>query len=173
MKKLWIVIVVIVALLGIALATNFRPDNRPSVSTKATSTPVPIATLPTDFTARFGIFTQGTFRVFTSAMYHNKDENIFIEASNPNVIKVKKAGSTWDDFFKTLPFSLKKDCLTTGTKQTFCNNQKERLGFYINGEEVPDALGKVISPGDTLLVSFSNQNTQQIEDEFEKIPPFN
>ena len=54
--------------------------------------------------ASFAIFTNGTFRLFTAAMYHNLSEDVFIQADNPNIVHVKKTGITWDVFFKTLPF---------------------------------------------------------------------
>ena len=82
-----------------------------------------------DYIGAFAIFTNGTFRVFTAAMYHNLSEDVFVQADNPNIVRVKKSGTTWDDFFKTLPFKLTKECLTTGTKETFC---KEFSEYKIN-----------------------------------------
>jgi len=50
----------------------------------------PITPQIVDKQASFAIFTNGTFRVFTAAMYHNLSPNAYIEASNPNVIQIKK-----------------------------------------------------------------------------------
>ena len=50
--------------------------------------------------------------------------------------------------------SLDKNCLVTGTKQTFCTNKTQKLRFYINNIEDPDALDKVIKNKDSLLVTF-------------------
>lgn len=111
--------------------------------------------------ASFAIFTNGTFRIFTAAMYHNRSGDVFIEASNPNIILVKKAGVTWDDFFKTLPMKLTKDCLTTGTGQNFCTNSNQTLKFYINGKQDPDALNRTIKAGDQLLVSYGAKMMQK------------
>src|SRR3990167_4261038 len=110
-----------------------------------------------DYKASFAIFTNGVFRVFTAAMYHNLSSDAFIQADNPNIVHVKKNGITWDDFFKTLPFKLTKDCLTTGTGQTFCTGQAGKLKFYLNGLEDKDALDKIINQGDKLLVSFGKK----------------
>lgn len=120
--------------------------------------------------AAFAIFTNGTFRVFTASMYHNLSEDVFIESPNPNIVQVKKEGVSWDDFFKTLPFKLDPDCLTTGTGQTFCSGQEGRLKFYLNGSEDKDALDKIINNGDKLLISFGNTNEGQIVDQIEKVP---
>lgn len=119
--------------------------------------------------ASFAIFTNRTFRVFTASMYHNLSEDVFIESKNPNIIQIRKS-VTWNDFFKTLPFKLTKDCLTTGTGQTFCNGQNGTLKFYLNGQSDPDALDKLINQGDKLLISFGNETDSQIQTQLEKIP---
>lgn len=53
-----------------------------------------------DKQASFAIFTHGTFRVFTATMYHNLSKEVYIEASNPNIVLVRKTGVTWNDFFQ-------------------------------------------------------------------------
>ena len=119
--------------------------------------------------ASFAIYTNGTFRVFTNSMYHNLSDDVFIQSINPSIIQIKKEGITWDDFFKTLPFKLDPDCLTTGTGQTFCTGQAGRLKFYINGLEDENALDKIIDNGDKLLISFGNEEAE-ITGQLEKIP---
>jgi len=109
-----------------------------------------------DFTASFEIITNGTKRTFAQAMYHNQSEDVFIEGSNPNAVRVKKEGVTWDDFFKTLPMELTKECLTTGTGQTFCTNINQTLRFVLNGIEKPDALNLEIKPNGSLQIIYGN-----------------
>lgn len=109
---------------------------------------------PTNFAASFEIFTQGTKRIFTAAMYHNQSESVYIENPDPSVVHVTVSGTTWDDFFKTLPFSLTKQCLVTGTKQTFCSNEAKKLRFYLNDIEEPNALEFQIQPEDRLKVIY-------------------
>ncbi len=123
-----------------------------------------------DYSAGFAIFTNGIFRIFTAAMYHNLSKDVYIQADNPNIVYVKKKGITWNDFFKTLPFKLTKDCLTTGTKQTFCTNINEKLRFYVNGKEDANALDNQIETGDQLLVTYGNENEAQIQKQLQQIP---
>lgn len=106
------------------------------------------------FTASFEIYTNGTKRVFTDLMYHNLSSDVYIAEPDPSVIHVKKAGITWDDFFKTLPFTLTKECLTTGTKQVFCTNQTQKLQFILNDTENPNTLELEIREGDRLVVNY-------------------
>lgn len=120
--------------------------------------------------ASFSIYTNGTLRTFSSSMYHNLSETVYISAENPNQVVVNVEGVTWGDFFSTLPFSLTEDCLVTGAKQTFCNSSRGTLKFYINGEQVEGALNKVINDGDKLLVSFGNESEVTINSQINNIP---
>ncbi len=131
-----------------------------------TSSPVPQTV---DKKASFAIFTNGIFRIFTASMYHNLSEDVYIQADNPNIVLVKKSGVTWNDFFKTLPFSLTKSCLTTGTKETFCTNQSKTLKFYINGVQYDNLLDREIKDGDKALISFGSENEEQVQEQIEKL----
>jgi hypothetical protein len=150
---------------------SFQTSNKISptfaITAKAVTAP---DVLRTEAKASFAIFTHGTFRVFTAAMYHNLSPDVFIEDSNPNIIHVKKLGLTWDDFFRTLPFKLTKDCLTTGTGQAFCSNSSGSLKFYLNSTQKPDALSQPINHGDQLLITYGNETDQQIELQNRQIP---
>ncbi|EKD85605.1 MAG: hypothetical protein ACD_37C00679G0001, partial [uncultured bacterium] len=107
---------------------------------------------------------------FTAPMYHNLSNDVFIQASNSNIVHIKKSNITWDDFFKTLPFELTKNCLTTGTKQTFCTNQQYKLQFYLNGERNQSVLDQAINSGDKLLVTYDRENLSAIQEQLKSIP---
>lgn len=104
------------------------------------------------YAAKFEIYTHGTKRVFTSLMYHNLSPDVYISEPDPSVVHVKRAGITWGEFFDTLPFSLDKECLTTGTGQTFCNDENNTLKFILNNVETPNVLDIEINEGDNLIV---------------------
>lgn len=106
------------------------------------------------FTARFEIYTEGTKRIFTDPKHHHQSESVFIQDPDPSIVNVRRAGITWSDFFSTLPFKLEKECLLTGTGQTFCNTETQRLHFTLNGVETPDALDLKIMPEDSLIVEY-------------------
>lgn len=171
-------VIIVIVSIGIALAfityLIIGSKTKTSPAPSATQKETPSVTLPqparVSYKAGFAIFTHGTFRVFTASMYHNLSPDAYIEASNPNITKVKRAGITWNDFFKTLPFKLTKECLTTGTKETFCTNNNATLQFYLNGKQDQNALDKQISAGDQLLVSYGNESKEQIEKQLQQIP---
>ena len=136
--------------------TELTPTD--SITTLPTSLPITSPPPhPINFTARFEIYTNGTKRIFTDPRYHNKSADVYLEGSDSSLIHVTKTSVTWADFFATLPMSLKKDCLVTGTKQTFCTNETSVLKFFINGVETPDASEKEIQPNDELRVEYSKR----------------
>jgi hypothetical protein len=109
-----------------------------------------------DFTATFTIITGNITRSFSAAMYHNLSPDAYIDSTNPMVVHVKKKGVTWDVFFQTLPFTVTEDCLTTGTKETFCTGQNGTLRFFLNDLENQNLLNEEIHPDDRALIRFSN-----------------
>ena len=165
MKKLLFLSILIALIVGLFIF-SLKPETKQEV----THTPSSNANEVTEKKASFAIFTNGTFRIFTAAMYHNRSGDVFIEASNPNIVNVKKKGLTWGNFFKTLPMELTNECLITGTKQTFCTNDSQTLKFYINGKLDINALEKKIKEGDKLLVSYGDESDSEIEKQLEQIP---
>lgn len=130
---------------------------------------IPVVKETVDRQASFAIVTNGTFRVFTQAMYHNRSPDVFIQSDNPNVVHLTKRRVRWGDFFDTLPFNLTNDCLTTGIGQTFCTSANNTLKFYLNNIQDSDALAKEINKGDKLLVSFGPKDDTNIPAQLEKV----
>lgn len=104
--------------------------------------------------ASFTIITVNITRSFSAEKYHNQSSDVYIENPDPTIVNVKKIGITWDDFFKTLPMKLTKDCLTTGDGETFCNGTNGTLKFYLNDVETPDFLDRKIKDRDRGLIKF-------------------
>jgi len=174
-KSKYIVIVVIVTILFVAGYFIFPNLGRKTIDISGQKESLPqenqLSTTPqvVDKQASFAIFTNGTFRVFTAAMYHNLSPDAYIEPNNPNVIQIKKAGVTWNDFFSTLPFKLTHECLTTGTGQTFCTGSNGTLKFYVNGIRNDDILNKEINHGDKILITYGNESKEQIQKQLGKL----
>ncbi len=165
-------ITILIIIFGFIFFSNKQttPESSLSKNNTSTETTESSATPMTDIKASFAIFTNGTFRIFTATMYHNLSQDAYIEESNPNLVQVKKGGTTWNDFFSTLPFTLTPECLTTGTKETFCTGNRGTLKFYINGEQINNALSQEIREGDKLLITFGTESEEAIKKQFNKIP---
>lgn len=158
MKNIFFIFLLLLLGIGIGYLI-FNPTPTPVRElnfAKPTPTPVVLnlTATPNDYYASFGIFTHNIPRFFSHSIYHNLSVNAFIEPQNPNVVRVKKSDMTWDGFFKTLPFFLDKNCLTLNTGQSYCNETDEKLLFFLNGINDPDALKKVIKHGDKLLIIY-------------------
>lgn len=173
MTKLIWVILVIFLVGGGALYFGFSktqqtPSQPIQVSTTSPTNQPQIEAV--DYKASFAIFTNGTFRIFTDSKYHRKSADVYIEPPDVNVIKIKKTGVTWSDFFSSLPMKLTKGCLTTGTGQNFCPGSGGSLRFYLNGQEDPNLLEKQIQNGDQALITFGDLDEKTIEEQLKKIP---
>lgn len=168
----FIVAIFIAGIVGLFIYNQSQSAKLP----QSTPNPLTTTTKPTplpkevNLKAGFAIFTNGTFRVFTASMYHNLSKDVYIQADNPNVIHVKKASVKWDDFFKTLPLKLTKDCLVTGTKQTFCTGTAGTLKFYLNGVKTDNLLNLEIKDGDRALITYGSEIESQIKQQLTQIP---
>ena len=133
----------------------FLSNKEASPPQRAIPASTPIVQEPVDFTATFRIVTNGLTRNFSASMYHNQSSDVYIEADDSSVVNVKREGVTWNDFFDSLPFKLTKDCLTTGTGETFCSGSSGTLRFYLNDNENQSLLDREIEPGDIVRITFS------------------
>jgi len=171
MKKLAI-LVMCLALSAIGMSIIWNQSVYTIKSETSISSPQPTITQNelVDYQAGFAIFTNGIFRVFTLSMYHHRSEDVFIDSNEPNIVRVKKRGITWGDFFRTLPLKLTDECLTTGTGETFCTNDKDKLSFHINKAEAQTFLDQEIRDGDRVLITYGNNLKQIIDEQFQKVP---
>ncbi|OGD91801.1 hypothetical protein A3D81_01540 [Candidatus Curtissbacteria bacterium RIFCSPHIGHO2_02_FULL_40_17] len=167
-KLIFLTAVTIIVFAGLLIIKN---KNQSKTTVPAAQTKEPqVASSPTivDISAVFAIYTKGTFRIFTASKYHNLSDDVFIESANPNVVHVKKEGTTWGDFFKTLPMKLSAECLTTGTGQTFCSGEGGSLKFYINGQKVENFLEREINQNDKALITYGSEGDFEIKKQLEK-----
>ncbi len=174
MNKVVGIVVVAILLFLSGIIFYSKKSTSPGISKTQDALPLETSETPTppitNMKASFAIFTNGTFRVFTAPMYHNLSQEVYIDASNPNIVRVEKADITWDDFFSTLPFKVTHECLTTGTGETFCTGSNGELKFYINGKKTVNALDQIINDRDKLLVTFGNESETAIQKQFEQMP---
>ena len=148
--KRYSIIVIAIIILAIFSFTNLRPQSPQTPSPNPTPK---MADEKVNITATFTIITDSITRSFKAEKYHNKSPDVYIEASDPTIVHVTKSG-TWDNFFKTLPMELTRECLITGDGETLCDGKDGSLKFYLNDVETPDLLEKQIKEGDKVLIKF-------------------
>lgn len=155
MAKKFTFIFVFVLLSLTLLGCTDQKVSQPTEPTPSLASAIsPTPTAPLRITAKFEIYTDGTKRIFTNTKYHRQSSDVYIESTDPSIVHINLPGVTWDDFFKTLPFSITKECLITGTKQTFCSDESQTLRFFLNEVETPDALDMPIQENDFLKVTY-------------------
>ncbi len=156
MKPLVIFSIVITLLVvsGLILFNQSKPQSPQNIVQTPSPSPV-TQDQKVNIQANFTIITGNITRSFQAEKYHNQSPDVFIESSDPTVIQVKKSGITWDDFFRTLPMKLTKDCLITGDGETFCDGKDGSLKFYLNDNEDKDFLDKEIKQNDKTLIRFT------------------
>lgn len=152
-------LLVIIGFSLLLLLPTKSPTTDQSASILETTTPTADVSF-SPFTARFLIFTNGTRRNFDNAMYHGLSETVYLTASDSTLIYVEQPGITWGDFFATLPFEINGECLVTGTGQEFCQEGRNQLRFYINGEISNNIFDRPINPNDRLLVTYGSGDQQ-------------
>lgn len=156
MKIVGAVIAIILFLGGLVLLAGQLSNQNPPASTSSalrSTTPTPKAQ-EVNIKASFQIITQGIVRSFKNPKYHLKSTDVYLTVDDPTIVNVKRIGVSWDDFFKTLPMKLTKDCLITGDGETFCSGSGGTLKFYLNDQEIPDLLDREIREGDKVLIKF-------------------
>lgn len=147
--KVWIISIIAIIILIFAFTFLNKPQ------TPKVSAPTPASTPEVQsITASFTIITGNITRSFKAEKYHNRSPNVYITADDPSLVHVTKKGITWDDFFKTLPMKLTKDCLITGDGETFCDGQNGNLQFFLNDIEDKDLLDREIRKDDKALIKF-------------------
>ncbi|MDO8618799.1 MAG: hypothetical protein Q7R49_02515 [Candidatus Daviesbacteria bacterium] len=152
MKAILIIIAAFVVIISAFIYLN-KPQT-PQI-TSQTTTPTPFSEEKVNIKATFTIITDNITRNFEAEKYHNLSPDVYITADESTIIRVKKTGITWDDFFKTLPMKLSYDCLVTGDGETLCNGSGGTLKFYLNDVEDKDLLDKEIKEDAKALIRFT------------------
>ena len=158
MKRLLFLVIAafVIVFAGLVLLSGDEVRQQEVPRDKAAESELQATPLPTmtEYTAEFEINTLGTKRTFTNSRYHDLSEDVYIPAENPDIVVVKDFNATWAELFDSLPMSLNKECLITGTNQTFCTNETNQLRFYIKDIEDENALDRKIKEGDVLRVVY-------------------
>ncbi len=169
----WVVataLFIMVAVLGFVIINYRQQPQLTQKESTQTTTPTAVPKVVDD-RAAFVIFTNGSIRVFTDLKYHNRSPDVYIEAGNPNIVRVKAGNITWQQFFDTLPAPMKiqQDCLFTGSGQSYCNNHTGTLKFYRNGMQVSGLLSSPIIAGDRVLISYGSSK-EDVSAQLNRVP---
>ncbi len=145
--------VIIILIFGFIFLNKSQTSKTLSPTPTPVTQPTPLPS-PINFTAAFTIITDNVTRNFEAAKYHHQAKNVYIKSVDPSIVHVTAHNITWNNFFKTLPMKLTKDCLTTGDGEILCDSKNGSLKFFLNDIETPNLLEQKIQPGDKILIKF-------------------
>lgn len=90
--------------------------------------------------------------------------------SNVNdVVHVEDHLVTWGNFFQNLGWGIGDDYLKT-TDKIYAADDQNKLSFMLNGKGVDSIANLIIKDEDKLLVSYGNESSDQLQNEYNSIP---
>lgn len=157
----------IILLLSLFLASctqtpnqSANPDsNKPGKQNSLVATSSAAQSL--EFNAKFAIYTDSFKRSFTKSMYHNLSKDAYISPKDVETVIVSKNGTTWQEFFDSLPLQITTACLVTGDNERLCNTADKSVKFFLNNQRIY-SLEVAIKPDDRLLISYGAEQAKEI-----------
>lgn len=86
-----------------------------------------------------------------------------------HVVHVHDDTATWGHFFANLGYALGNDVLVTGNG-AFMSDDEKSLRFILNGEQTRAIANLVIGNEDVLLIDYSSDNDELLQQRYETIP---
>ena len=87
---------------------------------------------------------------------------VHMHENNPDVVHVHHAGATWGHLLQNLGWGVGPDWLVTDRGEMHRAEDGKRLTWILNGMVVPAQHDRVIRPGDRLLISFGEEDTDEL-----------
>ena len=75
-------------------------------------------------------------------------------------------------FFKSIGINFNKNCITLENNEKFCNDGNNKLNFFVNGKENNEFENYVFNDLDKILISYGNENQEQIKNQLNSITDF-
>ena len=75
-------------------------------------------------------------------------------------------------FFNSIGMGFNKDCITSETKEKFCNQGNKKLKLYVNGKPSNEFENYVFKDLDKILISYGDENQQEIQNQLNSIIDF-
>ena len=105
-----------------------------------------------------------------SSFIHSDDNQNKEDASS--VLHMHATGIPLWVFFKSIGMNFNKDCITLENKEKFCNDINKKLKFLVNGKENNEFENYVFNNLDKILISYGNENEEQIKNQLASITDF-
>jgi|AntRauTorcE11897_2_1112592.scaffolds.fasta_scaffold10925_4 hypothetical protein len=130
--------------------------------------------------ANFAVYVDGQREQFDSFTFYEEIQACGDDyANNPrarahlhdqinHVIHIHNEGVTWGNFFENIGYTLGNDVLTTDDG-VYTDSDDGQLTFRLNGQDVTTIANQNITSEDVLLISFGNDNDEELQQRYENI----
>ena len=115
--------------------------------------------------AAFAIKINGKQIDFSQPKYQVQSRLIHVEGGDGTTLHRHATGVPFAEFIKSVNMNIENGCFTLDDGNQYCNNENNKLRFFINGNETESINNYVINPNDRLLVLYGNENADQINQE--------
>ena len=105
-----------------------------------------------------------------SSFLHLDDDQNKEDASG--VLHMHATGVPLWVFFKSIGMNFDKNCITLGNNEKLCNDGDKKLKFFVNGKENNEFENYVFNDLDKILISYGNENQEQIQNQLNSITDF-
>lgn len=112
--------------------------------------------------ADIAIYINGKKLDLQQKKYQLMASHVHLENGEGEVIHVHVSGLTVGHFLNSIGFRLTNSCLKTDFGE-FCNDDKTKLKFYINGKINDDVESYIIKDLDKILISYGSGNISDLE----------
>ncbi|MBI2658637.1 hypothetical protein HYX05_00860 [Candidatus Woesearchaeota archaeon] len=105
---------------------------------------------------------------FSQRKYQLATSFIHFEEGIGDVVHVHATGMTMGHLFKSLKGDISNNCVAL-EKQNYCNENENKLKFYVNGKLNNEFSTYVIHDLDRILVSYGSENEAEIQNQLGSI----
>lgn len=124
--------------------------------------------------ADFKVYISGKSVDFSQEKYQSTEtkhlnEYVHLHDGNGEVIHKHKADVTLGLFFKSLKMDLSKDCLVMDTGEKYCNDSKNTLKMYVNGQKNDQFADYNMQDLDRILISYGSESEAQLKTQIDSV----
>ncbi len=160
-KYMMITIPIVAAIIAIAVVSAVMYSTQQSGNNNNNYGPVGSA----HEHAAFAIKINGKQIDFSQPKYQVQSRLIHVEGGDGTTLHRHATGVPFAEFIKSVNMNIENGCFTLDDGKQYCNNENNKLRFFINGNETESINNYVINPNDRILVIYGNENADQINQE--------
>ena len=127
--------------------------------------------------ADFKVYVNGKPLNFADSKYYIKSSFIHLDDNqnkedSSGVLHMHATGIPLWIFFKSIGMDFNKDCITLENNEKFCNDENKNIKFLVNEKENDEFENYVFKDFDKILISYGNENQEQIKNQLNSITDF-